>query len=73
MERNARRKALAQKRAPGLEPLSEEDRQLASMFDGGPAAAHLRLETPTEYAQRRARENDRTALELQVNGFVGRQ
>lgn len=67
MNRNARRQALAQKRAPDLEPLSEDDRALATLFTL-PAEADLPLETATQYAQRRARENDRRALDIQLNG-----
>lgn len=50
-----------------LPPLSEEERRLAAMFNGGAAADHLRVESATEYAQRRHREGDRRALEAQVN------
>jgi hypothetical protein len=49
---------------PGATP---EERRLAAMFGGGAAADHLKAEDPTEYAQRRARENDRRALDAQVN------
>lgn len=46
---------------------TEEEKRLAAMFNGGAAADHLVPETPTEYAQRRARENDRRALDTQAN------
>lgn len=82
MNRNTRREAHYLKRAGGVlgrvasgnhlaaqndepEPLSEEDRRLASMFDG-PLEGEEPQHSASERAERFHRDNDRRALEQQV-------